>query len=1066
MPGGVVAGRDGLPMSALSGSVQCMTLVPLRAGLIFIVGLSVAMCMARASSVPGLLAAWDFDEGSGEIARDASGNGNDATLHGATRVAQGDGFALALDGIDDYVHCGMGSDIGVGGPTTIEAWIQPTAKSQGLACLFGEGLKEYLVAYYTHAELVYFYVGSGGNKVYETVQLREWNHIAATFDGSRMNLWLNGRLASTRESEFKELVSRGPFLIGTKGRPDLPKFKGLIDRLRVYDRALEDGEIVAHFKEEAPGYGHDPAAFGRVKATSYFYPDEKELIVEADYRGLQPLAPDTRLDITVRPAARPEEIVLRPETTDGIRNVGLSEARFSCEALDPGDYVARVVLAHADTAYPVEELRFSYPRRVPPLPAPATKTVAALPPALSPVPFDITPGAGGGFTLRIRDVDYPLHTRVSWPRGDFNRLTAGDAPQSGNEDAWEVRVQEAGESRYEIDARGASYGLHRTIAVFPTHVDVKDRYSNTTEEDLGLLVYNELEIDRESVTESRLGGFERGGRLEDVFCPSVFVRDAHTGIGLLPIDDVFVIQSVIYTDPKVAGIGTEKLALPPGGSYTLEWAVYPAGSGDYFEFINAFRKAEGRISTIDGGLGFFTHGPKNRDQVPTAEYIEQRGIKYGLMHNLAGIVDDPELSIQGVEFIDFPGERERIRKQMDAIHARHPDFKALIHIAHSLYCTDNPDLYPDSRVVLADGRHTIWGVPHAYISEERQNNNWKFWIFYPTPGNGFHDAMMRSVDVLRDEMGVDGGFMDGFFAGYSGRWTYDGRWDGYSAEIDPGTKTITRKLGSVLLLSQPSMIEYCRRMRDKGGVIVANNTVVTRSIANEKYIIHDSESGAGPQLHLAPNMTALAMPQKGKTPKGIYRNALENLDWGELYIYYGGQFEYTDKPLPARQYPMTFEEIGAGFVKGPERIVTRVPGVYGWPGGRDLHLVYKYDARGRATRHDVVTTVDGEGVRSDLEFAPFESAVIEPIAATFTSGAPANVRVVRYDESGLHALLNGQGEGRLDLREVDEGHVYNVTVSGTATRVTAGEGVLSIPLSLDGVVEVTVAPIASTAPAP
>ena len=46
-----------------------------------------------------------------------------------------------------------------------------------------------------------------------------------------------------------------------------------------------------------------------------------------------------------------------------------------------------------------------------------------------------------------------------------------------------------------------------------------------------------------------------------------------------------------------------------------------------------------------------------------------------------------------------------------------------------------------------------------------------------------------------------------------------------------------------------------------GGTIVANNTVVTRSIANERYIIHDSESGAGPQLHLAPTLTAL-----GTTP--------------------------------------------------------------------------------------------------------------------------------------------------------------------------------------------------------
>jgi len=1016
--------------------------------------------IVRGAPVSGLLAEWNFDEEAGEVALDSSGHGHDAMLHGASRVPQGDGFALELDGIDDYVNCGTGRDIGIGGPTTIEAWIYPAAKSQGLACLFGEGLKQYLVAYYTHAELVYFYVGSGGNKVYETVNLREWNHIAATFDGSQMQLWLNGRCAATTESKFKELVSGGSFLIGTKGRPDLPKFKGRVDRLRVYNRALPGEEIVDHYKGEACGYGYAPSTFERIKATPYYYEGKNELIIEANYRGLQPLPEGTQLGITMNPADLPGEIALRPVTKTVISGTGISEARFSCDPLDPGDYKIIVTLGNKKTRFPIEELGFSYPPPIAGVPSPETKTVATLPPPAVPVPFDLRMGAGGGFTLRIRSADYPFETHVSWPHGDFNHLTAGDAAADGGENTWNATAQRKGESRYDVDAKGMFYELHRTIEVFPTHVYVKDTYTNTTDEDLGLQVFNELAIDPESITESRLGGFERGGRLEDVFCPSVFVRDANTGIGLLPIDDVFVIQSVIYNDQGTAGIGTEKLALSPGGSYRLEWAVYPAGSGDYYEFINNFRKAEDRISTIDGGLGFFTHGTKNRDQIPTAEYIESRGLKYGLMHNLAGIVDDPELSIQGVEFIDFPEERKRLRKQLDAIHAQNPDFKALIHIAHSLYCTDQPDRYPDSQVILEDGAQTIWGVPYAYISEERQNNNWKFWIYYPTPGNSFHDAMMRSVDVLRDEMHVDGGFMDGFFAGYSGRWTYDGRWDGYSAEIDPATKTITRKLGSVLLLSQQSMIEYSRKMRDRGGTIVANNTVVTRSIANEKYIIHDSESGAGPQLHLAPNMTALAMPQKSTTARGIYRNALDNLEWGELYIYYGAQTEFVEKPLPARQYPMTFEEIGAGYVKGPERIVTMVPGIYGWPGSRDLHLIYTYDARGEATRHVVVTTADADDVRSELKFAPFESAVIEPVPAVFTSETAVNLRIHRYDESGLHVTFNGKGEGRLDLRSgtfsVTTDQSYEVTIHGKATQVTAGKLGLSIPLALDGTTDVVV----------
>ena len=81
---------------------------------------------------------------------------------------------------------------------------------------------------------------------------------------------------------------------------------------------------------------------------------------------------------------------------------------------------------------------------------------------------------------------------------------------------------------------------------------------------------------------------------------------------------------------------------------------------------------------------------------------------------------------------------------------------------------------------------------------------------------------MKSVDVMRDEMGIGGGLMDGFLAGYIGHWSYDTdiRWDGNSAEIDPQTKTIKRKMNSVILLSQQSMIDYARKTHDKGGVVI------------------------------------------------------------------------------------------------------------------------------------------------------------------------------------------------------------------------------------------------------
>jgi len=1023
--------------------------------------LSLVMTAARAAGGGGLLAEWNFDEGRGDVARDSSGHGHDAKIYGASWVRDGKGFALSLDGLDDYVDCGKGQSIGIGGPTTIEAWMKPMAKSQGLASLFGEGLQEYLVAYYTHAELCFWFIGSGGNKVYSNVKLREWNHIAATFDGAQMSLWINGRMAATRQSKFKSLKSRGRFLIGTKGRPDLPKFRGLVDSLRVYNRPLSRKEIIAHFRKEAPAYGYDATWFSRVKVTPYYYPDRGEVVVEADYRGLQPLEGRARIDVTLSRKKEPEKVI-EQQVVKKVPAVGVAEVSLSCDGLDEGDYLVRVALGDGHGAYPVEEFTFSYPAKPAALISPDEKVAGALPPKLKPTRFGYRVRKGGGFELTIKGVRYPFVSRISWPNGKFNHLTPADKPYALGEKSWRVAVRAVRKGKFEIKAGGKFYTILRDLEVFPTHVYVKDTYTNITEQDLGLLIYNEMPIDRERIIESRLGGFERGGRLTGVFSPSVFVDDGNTGIGFLPIDDVYVIQSVLYSEPKTMGMGTEKFALAPGKSYTLEWAVYPTGSGDYYDFINTFRQVEGRIGSIDGGLGFFTNGPKDRDQIPEKDFLEMRGLKYGLMHNLAGIVDDPELSVQGIEFMDFPKERARLRKQADAIHRKYPNLKVLIHIAHSLYCTNNPGRFADSQVILANGKQNIWGVPYAYISKKRQDAGWKFWIFYPTPGNSFHDALMRSVDVLMDDMGMDGGFMDGFFAGYGGRWTYDGRWDGHSAEISSRTKTITRKIGSVLLLSQPSMIEYCRKIHKKGGAVVANNTVVTRSISNEKYIIHDSESGAGPQLHLAPTLTALANPKQCSTRKGIYLNTLENLKWGELYVYYGGHFKYTYRSLAAREFPMTFEEVRAGLVKGPERIVTMNSGVHGWPGDRRLHLVYKFDARGAPSTRDFLTTVDRAGVRTELTLGKNESAVIEPIPAALETDAPVNTRVLRYDAAGFRILLNGRGQVVLRVKTgefaVKTDAACRVTVNGASRTIAEAGGALSVPLKLDGLVEIIIDP--------
>ena len=88
---------------------------------IFVVLMFVGTAMGEVSR-EGPVAEWHFDEGTGNIVKDSSGNGNDGIIYSATWVDGKFGKALSFDGVDDYVD--------VTGPTgtfnelTIETWVK------------------------------------------------------------------------------------------------------------------------------------------------------------------------------------------------------------------------------------------------------------------------------------------------------------------------------------------------------------------------------------------------------------------------------------------------------------------------------------------------------------------------------------------------------------------------------------------------------------------------------------------------------------------------------------------------------------------------------------------------------------------------------------------------------------------------------------------------------------------------------------------------------------------------------------------------------------------------------
>ena len=1022
--------------------------------------LSVGCVSVWADADKGLVAHWDFDEGKGGVLHDRSGNNNHGKIHGAKWVKCGKGYALKFDGKDDYVDCGTPGALNMSKDVTLESWIQSPMPPKGEVGIAGTHYGGYLLTHYRD-HMCYWYISSGANKVREQAPLTEWHHVAATFDGKSLKIYMDGLLAKTRKSRYNEITGRGTFRIGALvGNPEAKDpayrvsgfFRGMIDDVRVYNRAISADEIKRDYKASAADHDVDIRWFSRVRLTLHPYYDRGQVVAALDYRGLLPLPTDAGIVVQLATAGMAEPTILGEHEMTPSTKLGRSEVSFSLDKLKPATYQIRALLRPKGVC-PVEKMTFPYPSPPVSVVSPGKRVAAPLPAPPEPANFRVRVRKGGSFDINIGKESFPVESSFSWPHGGYNLLAASQATAKGRDPLWAVHTKKLSDTQYEVAARGKYYKLDRRVRIQPDHVKIEDTFTNTSNAAVGILIDNRVASRGKSFTRHFTAGFEGMGRREGQASPSVFVATNNVGIGLVPLDDVFIVQSVVHAERASAAIGTEKFALPAKKSYTLEWAVYPNGTGDYYDFINAVRKDEDRIGTIDGGFAFISKGPFSRRNIPTKKFVALRNIKYGCIHCLSGAADDPQVSIEGIEFMDFPNEMALLKKQIATIHRKFPDLKVFFHVAQSLYATNNPDRFPESKVIQADGTQAVWEPGH-YFSKRRYAEGWRWYIYYPTPGNSFHDALMKSVDVMMDQIGSDGAFMDGFLWGYRGRWTYD-RWDGCSAEIDRKTKTIKRKMASVLLLSQPSLVEFCRKVHDKGGVIVANNSVYTRTIANEKYIIHDTEGQAGPALHLAPTVTSLSNSHNIQTEQDVYKDVLRKLKWGMLYFYYGeGTLTYDS--LPAREFPMTFEEIRSGLVKGKQRVVTMNSGVYGWRGDRSLHAVHHYDARGARAAHCFLTTVDpGDGgVRTELKFKNDESAVVEKLPIALRSLRPINLVVQQYDGDAIRLVLNGERKVKVEVRDGDfpiKPNAAYMVKTDIVKRVAAdGRGRLAFTVELDG----------------
>lgn len=211
----------------------------------------------------GLVGTWGFNEGSGTVAGDGSGNALTGALvnqpewdsparTGAIPPSPAGGSCLVFNGIS-YVRVGNPPDLRLSTTMSMEAWIYPTANRDGIVLnkeneyemqRFADGS---IQCAFQNARPGWAWINTG-----VVAPLNTWSHIAITYDNGVVTTYLNGQPAGAvfQGAGAISAASGGEFWIGGRSCCGY-YFPGAIDEVHVWNTVHAPNGLVA--ANNAPG---------------------------------------------------------------------------------------------------------------------------------------------------------------------------------------------------------------------------------------------------------------------------------------------------------------------------------------------------------------------------------------------------------------------------------------------------------------------------------------------------------------------------------------------------------------------------------------------------------------------------------------------------------------------------------------------------------------------------------------------------------------------------------------------------------------------------------------------
>jgi len=183
--------------------------------------------------------AYGFEEGTGTTTADASASGNTANLFGPTWVIGRYGNGLSFDGVDDRARAALSFTLGPA--FSLLAWVNNPSNSAFESILTVGSSRNFYLSNGTLA----FYNGTTDLLFGSALPNSGWQHVALVYDGSTLQAYLNGTPVGAPQTVTLGAVT-GALQIGAwinNANNNTDFFNGLLDEVRIYNRALSQTEI-------------------------------------------------------------------------------------------------------------------------------------------------------------------------------------------------------------------------------------------------------------------------------------------------------------------------------------------------------------------------------------------------------------------------------------------------------------------------------------------------------------------------------------------------------------------------------------------------------------------------------------------------------------------------------------------------------------------------------------------------------------------------------------------------------------------------------------------------------